>query len=69
MVKLPVCVPSHGVGLKSNQILVGYSHKADANIDLAYFAGRANNRSNVLWLGCRLVLYRIPFYTTDTTFG
>lgn len=37
MVNLAVWVPSHGVGLKSNQTLVGSSHKAGANIALVYF--------------------------------
>lgn len=42
LVNLAVWVPSHGVGLKSNQTLVGSSHKAGANIALAYFAGRTD---------------------------
>lgn len=35
-----VWVPSHGVGLKSKQILVGCSHNVRANIALAYLTSR-----------------------------
>lgn len=34
-------LPSHGVGLKTNQILVGYSHKPCADIALVYLVGRS----------------------------
>lgn len=36
-----VWVPSYGLGIQSNQILGGYSHKCWAIIALAYLAGRA----------------------------
>lgn len=45
-------VPSHGVGLKSNHIFIDYFHKVFATNALAYFSGRTDCRSAVLWLGC-----------------
>lgn len=37
-----VWVPSHSVSLKSNQILIGNSHKSCATIVLAHLAGRSS---------------------------
>ena len=41
----------HGVGLKSNHILVGQSHRLCATIALVYLVGRTHCRSKGLWLG------------------
>lgn len=40
-----VWVPSHEVGHKSNQTLIGYSHKFCTTIGLEYFAGSTDCRS------------------------
>ena len=65
-----VLVPSHGVGLKSNQTLVGYFHKFCATTALTYFAGRTDYTSEILWLlgvyFSLLVAWRVLFFTKDT---
>ena len=61
---------SCGVGLKSNQTLIGCSHKLCATIALVYFAGRTDCRSKVLWLVgvyvSLLVACKVPSCTEDT---
>ena len=53
--------------LGSNQTLIGYSHNFCATIALAYYAGRTDCRSKVLWLGwCLSVAYRVPSCTKGT---
>lgn len=52
-----VWVPSPGMDLKSNQIMVGYCHKLYAIIALAYLAGMVPFRSMGLWLS-----WCLPFF-------
>lgn len=60
-------VPSHEVGLHSNHILVAYSHKFCATIDLAYPIGRRDCGAKLLWLSqCNIFLF-VPSEHLPTT--
>lgn len=69
----PLWVSSCGIDLKSNEILVGYSHTFCANIAFIYFASSSDCKSKVLWLDClpqpslnRLQSTLVPLLTKDT---
>lgn len=69
----PLWVSSCGIDLKSNEILVGYSHTFCATIVFIYFGSSSDCKSKVLRLDCfpqpsldSLQSTLVPFLTKDT---